>query len=285
LLDSNAIIPRRLRFYVPKDLPRYWNDNCPIKTHIFNSIAILAPAFERLAISSALPYKDKIQDLQLKEQILGFIGQESAHGSEFIRFNQILKNQGYDIKRLEKGNLKRFKWLSKKLSIKMHLSLTLAAEHLTAIISDLVLRDKQWLQHAYPSVAALWRWHAIEEIEHKAVVFDLYQSVGGGYFARIIGMWLVTSMLGGLLTRNFFHLVYHDKLLFKLSFWRKFFKVCWGHPGFLRKLILPYLRYVIPYFHPWHQDNHDLISTWKQFFYQSKSTDDMARILEQDATI
>ncbi|MBN9287170.1 MAG: hypothetical protein BGO43_00870 [Gammaproteobacteria bacterium 39-13] len=284
-MDSNAIVPRRLRFQIPKDLPRYWNDNCPIKTHILNAIAILAPAFERLAISSVLPFKDNAGNPLLCEQLKGFIGQESAHGGEFIRYNQILKLQGYDTKRLEKGNLKRFKWLSEKLSSKMHLSLTLAAEHLTAIISDLILRDKTWLHNAEPSTRALWRWHAIEEIEHKAVVFDLYKQVRGGYFTRIAGMWLVTGMLGGLLLNNFGHLVIRDKLIFKLSFWIRTFQVCWGRAGFLRKLILPYLRYYLPFFHPWHQDNHELIVKWKTFFYQTQSFDDMVRMLQQDASI
>ncbi|HRE32139.1 MAG TPA: metal-dependent hydrolase, partial [Candidatus Berkiella sp.] len=111
-------------------------------------------------------------------------------------FNQILKHQGYDTKKLQTANVRNFKWLSRKLSPKMHLSLTLAAEHLTAIISDLLLREPEWLANATPSIAALWRWHAIEEIEHKAVVYDLYEQIGGGYFKRIAGMWLVTQMLG-----------------------------------------------------------------------------------------
>jgi uncharacterized protein len=277
-----SIPPRRLRFKISNDLPRLWNGGCPVKTHILNSIAILAPAFERLAISSVLPFKNEIQNPKLKKQIEGFIGQESAHGSEFIRFNLILKSQGYDIKRLEKGNLKKFKWLTKKFSPKMHLSLTLAAEHLTAIISDFILRDKAWLKDAQVSAAALWRWHAIEEIEHKAVVYDLYQSLGGGYFTRIIGMWWVTSMLGGLLISNFFHLIAKDKLLFKLSFWGQVLKICWVSPGFCRKLILPYLHYFVPYFHPWQQNNVELIRNWKSFFETSISVEEMVQVLKQN---
>lgn len=281
MIPSHPIEARRLRFCLPKDLPKYWNDNCPVKTHIFNAIAILAPAFERLAITSVLPFKDKVKDPQLNAQLKGFIGQESAHGSEFIRYNQILKRQGYDVKNLEKANLKRFKWLSRKLSPKMHLSLTLAAEHLTAIISDRMLRDKQWLQNADPACAAIWRWHAIEEIEHKAVVFDVYQAMGGGYFTRIIGMGFITGLLGGLLCRNFFYLINRDKLLLKKQFWLKCFKVCWGRSGLVRKLILPYFRYLLPFFHPWQQDNHDLILKWKKFFINSNS-DEVVQILQQD---
>ncbi len=272
-------MPRRLRFALPHDLPRYWNEGCPVKTHIFNAITILAPAFERLAISSVLPYKDKITNEMLRDQVLGFIGQESAHGSEFIRFNKVLRAQGYDTRRLERGNLKYFKWMANKFSPKMHLSLTLAAEHLTAVISDLLLREKNWLMHAEPVCGALWRWHAIEEIEHKAVVYDLYQHLGGGYVTRILGLGFATSMLTILLMGNFFHLIKRDKLLFNLSFWGRCLNLCWGRQGFIRKLILPYLRYLKPGFHPWQQNNQALITTWRSFFQQAQSFEEMTQKL------
>lgn len=275
---SHPITTRKLRFYIPQDLPRYWNGNCPIRTHIFNSIAILAPAFERLAISSVLPYKEQALPACLKTQLQGFIGQESAHGSEFIRYNRVLKHQGYPIHQLEKGNLKNFKWLTAKFSNKMHLSLTLAAEHLTAIISDLILREPALLQGAHPTCAGIWRWHAIEEIEHKAVAFDVFETLGGGYVTRIFGMWCVTWMIGGLLLQNFIRLTLTDKIG-SLRFWGKCFTLCWGRVGFLRRLVLPYLRYYLPGFHPWQQDNHKLIQGWKAQFYPNQTLDEIVEKL------
>lgn len=248
-----------MRFKIPKDLPVYWNANSAVQTHLFNAISILAPAFERLAITSVLPYQDKLNDPNLKAQLQGFIGQESAHGSEFIRFNHILRSQGYDVKALEKANLRQFKWLANKFPKIVHLSLTLAAEHLTAIISDLILRDPQWLSHADPACAALWRWHAIEEIEHKAVAFDVYQAVGGGYFTRLLGMGMMINMITCLLARNFFYLAKKDGLLLTFSFWRSLMSHLWGKKGFLRKLFFPLMSYVIPSFHPWKKDNSSLI--------------------------
>ena len=32
---------------------------------------------------------------------------------------------------------------------------------------------------ADPAMAKLWRWHALEETEHKAVAFDVFQQVSG----------------------------------------------------------------------------------------------------------
>lgn len=271
---------RRVRFHLPRSLPKIWNGSAA-KTHLFNAIAILTPTFERLAIASVLPFKNKISDPLLAEQVQGFIGQESAHGSEFIRYNQILKQQGYQIRRLEKSHLKLFRWVASKLSAKMHLSFTLAAEHLTALISDLILREKSWLQEAFPLCSALWHWHAIEEIEHKGVVFDLYHSLKGGYWLRIIGMIMMSTLVAFMLWRNFFHLVIQDKLFFKGKFWIACWRLWWGKQGMLRKLLVPYLRYYSPRFHPWQQDNHDLVNKWKNLLKQANTFEEAVTLLQR----
>ena len=54
------------------------------------------------------------------------------------------------------------------------LASTMALEHYTAMIAHQLLADPAHLADADPQVAALWRWHAIEEIEHKGVAYDTY---------------------------------------------------------------------------------------------------------------
>lgn len=34
----------------------------------------------------------------------------------------------------------------------------------------------------------LFRWHAAEEVEHRALVFDVYEHIGGGYALRAVTM-------------------------------------------------------------------------------------------------
>nr|WP_317622487.1 MULTISPECIES: metal-dependent hydrolase [unclassified Ketobacter] len=38
--------------------------------------------------------------------------------------------------------------------------------------------------HGDPDALKLWLWHALEENEHKAVAFDVYQQVSGNYLIR-----------------------------------------------------------------------------------------------------
>jgi predicted metal-dependent hydrolase len=37
----------------------------------------------------------------------------------------------------------------------------------------------------------------------------------------------------------------------------------WGKPGPLRRMLPDYVRYYLPRFHPWQQDNSALVHQWK----------------------
>jgi hypothetical protein len=72
---------------------------------------------------------------------------------------------------------------------KFALAVTAAVEHLTAVLGEQVLRTP-WVQEQLtdPEVRAMLNWHAIEEMEHKAVAFDVYRYMGGKEWMRIVAM-------------------------------------------------------------------------------------------------
>ncbi|MBC7548061.1 MAG: metal-dependent hydrolase [Polaromonas sp.] len=65
------------------------------------------------------------------------------------------------------------------------LAITAASEHCTAVFADGTLRYASWFDAAEPLLQTLWRWHAAEESEHRAVAFDLYTALNGSYAWRI----------------------------------------------------------------------------------------------------
>ena len=67
--------------------------------------------------------------------------------------------------------------------------MTAAYEHFTAVLATGMLTHPEWLAGTSAELALLWRWHAVEESEHKAVAFDLYRAMGGSDSRRIL--WFV----------------------------------------------------------------------------------------------
>src|SRR5262249_17194143 len=78
----------------------------------------------------------------------------------------------------------------------LRLAVTVACEHFTAILAEEALADGA-LDLADEPLRHLLAWHAVEELEHKAVAFDVLQRVAPSYALRMAGLALATAMLGG----------------------------------------------------------------------------------------
>ena len=144
-----------------------------------------------------------------------------------------------------------------------NLAATMILEHFTAIMAQQFIANPQHFDNADPETAELWRWHALEEIEHKGVAYDtwLYATRGWSRWQR----WKVKSLMMLIITRNFWTNRYRDTLdllaqdgfsgpkvkLKLLSF--LLFK-----PGVARKIIIPWIKFFLPGFHPWNEDDRHL---------------------------
>ena len=96
----------------------------------------------------------------------------------------------------------------------------------------------------------MWQWHAIEEIEHKAVAFDVYKYAKGSYWLRVQSMLENGGWFAYLLSKNILYILKKEKKLYSLKTWWEALVFLLGKPGILRKTILPYLNYFRPNFHP-----------------------------------
>jgi predicted metal-dependent hydrolase len=113
--------------------------------------------------------------------------------------------QGYDVD----GILARYERLAygvceKKASPELRLAITAALEHFTAIFAADALSRDVLLASSDPEMRKLLEWHAVEELEHKAVAFDVLRTVAPGYVLRILGLVLACCALvffWGMITR------------------------------------------------------------------------------------
>ena len=72
----------------------------------------------------------------------------------------------------------------KTLSRERQLALTVAMEHFTASLAEFLLKNPEAMDTVDPTVRKMMLWHAVEEIEHKAVAFDVYRAFVNKEFMR-----------------------------------------------------------------------------------------------------
>ena len=243
-----------------------WHGAGPHVSQFFNAMSVLFPEGERFFIESVRHYRPQITDPQLQADVKGFIGQEAMHGREHRAYNAALTAAGYDMPAMERQALFLLN-VARRMPRVHQLAITICLEHFTSIMADALLQDERALAGAHPQMAALWRWHAIEETEHKAVAFDVYQQVARGplaYLRRCAVMLSVSVFFVVQTNLNQIRLMRQDRRLSDWRGWLKLLRFQFVSPGPMRRIFLPWLSWFRPGFHPWQHDNSARVEQWKQ---------------------
>ncbi|MBV8063779.1 MAG: metal-dependent hydrolase [Nevskia sp.] len=252
-------IRRDLRFKLPAERISDWNAGGHHVSQFFNTLSIFFPSGERFFIDSVRNYRERITDPELQKAVTAFIGQEAMHGREHIEYNDALVASGAPADAMERLVISLLNFAKKTLPRPEQLAVTIALEHFTAILADILLREPKLLEGAEPRFAALWRWHALEETEHKAVAYDVYQAVigkgPGAYVRRCIALAALTVIFWSLVIPFHLIIMIKDGGLLDLKGWWNLVKFHWLKPGALRRIIPAYFDWYKPGFHPWQHDN------------------------------
>jgi hypothetical protein len=194
-MENHAAIPvRKINLPFDEEIPNHWLDGSPVATHFFNGLNLVFPDGERFFIRAVQDHSDRITDDNLKAQIKGFFGQEGWHAHEHERYFDVMKEQGYRIDTFLR-RFHRFIALSNRfMPAALRLSVTAGAEHYTATLGAEAL-DNPLLERAHPVMRKLIYWHAMEELEHKAVAFEVLRQTHPSYLLRIFGFALATIVL------------------------------------------------------------------------------------------
>jgi predicted metal-dependent hydrolase len=247
----------------PAAVPRDWYAGDGYATTFLNSLSMLFPEGEKFFVDSVKHYRDRVHDPALRAQIVGFIGQEAMHGREHRAFNDMLAAHGYRSGPGVDRWLRRFLGLVRAVfSPKSQLAITCALEHFTAMLAEQALESEHTREQIHPSVRPLWLWHMLEEAEHKAVAYDVYRAVGGGYLRRIWIMLLVSIAFVVVQTGVQWRLMATRRILWKPWRWGRALWWQWIAPGDFRRLVPRYLSYFRPRFHPNDRDNTALVAHW-----------------------
>ncbi len=249
---------RDVHFRLPAERISDWNKNSVHLSQFMNTLSILFPVGERFFIDAVRAYRDRITDPELKQAVTAFIGQEAMHGREHEEYNDALFAKVPEAAAVERF-VARFLSLLKKLPPRMRLNATIALEHFTAILADRLLIEEDILKDCEPRFAALWRWHALEETEHKAVAYDVWQTIAGkGVGASIergVGLLIASVLLWAIVLPSYLLILRREGKLTDLKGWRLFFSYTFTKVPFFPRLVRPWLDYFRPSFHPWNHDN------------------------------
>ncbi len=247
------IVVRKMGFDF-SGVPRRWFAGLATPSHVINGLSLLFPEGERFFIRAVKNYQAEIRDPALKERVRAFFGQEARHGLEHEATFEMLERQGFEIRSFLAWYEKwAYAWLEPKTPRSLRLSVTVALEHFTASLAEFAL-DDPFLDRADPTMRALLRWHACEEIEHKAVAFDVFEDVDGRYWVRIAGLVVGTAALLGFWQAGTRMLLRQEHLEAED---RNAERKAAGHVGrqwgVIRRAFLQYLK---PGFHPDQIDNY-----------------------------
>ena len=278
-MENSPTFPvRNVRFALDDQVPRHWYGGQRAITSFFNNLSLFFPPGERFFVAAVNHYKDRVHDPQLLSELKSFCAQEGFHSREHVRYNRMLQAQGYPAAAMEQRIERILRRVTRVLPPRLRLSVTCALEHFTATLAHCLLVDAEFLAGAHPVMAALWRWHAAEENEHKGVAYDVFQAIGGTYSQRVIVMFLATLIFWPLVIGHQVRLMLADRILFSLREWGSLLNYLWLKPGMLRKMWGFYFDYYRPGFHPWQLDNRHLLTQW-QTEYESTSRDKNGHVL------
>ncbi len=264
--DAAGITVRDMRFGRGSKPPRWWLNGDPVATAWFNALSGTFPRGEASFIDAVKAHRDGVPP-KLAEEIRAFIVQEVNHTREHVAFNRHAVEAGYDMAAIDRNIEELLKQLEGRPAI-LDLASTMALEHYTAMMAHEFLIHPQHLEGADPQVVAMWRWHAIEEIEHKAVAYDTWLhatrdwSRGKRWRVKAIIMLLITQKFIAHRVRDTLALLAQDGLTGWRIRWRLFAYLFWK-PGVLRRIFPAWLSYFMPGFHPWNTDDRHLIAEWE----------------------
>jgi predicted metal-dependent hydrolase len=254
------------------DVPRHWHGGRRSVTTFFDNLSLFFPAGERFFISAVNAHRRRIEEPALREAVRAFAAQEGFHGREHVRYNRHLAEQGYPVAAME-GRVERLlARLERRLPARWRLAATCALEHFTALMAHLLLSNPALLEGAHPAMRQLWRWHAAEENEHKAVAFDVYVAARGPWLERSLIMVAATVIFWAKVLEHQVRLMRVDGTLTDAGEWLALGRFLLWKPGGFAGLFRHYLDYYRPGFHPWDLDNRALLDAWKQEYEHLSST-------------
>jgi len=261
--------PRDIHFSMDSARGRYWLGGDPVGTAVLNALSLTFPDGEKLFMDAVRHFRGKVSG-PLADEVRQFLAQEAMHSREHHAMNSIIDREKYPVEEILGRIRSRIAFNRSKGPYAMLLS-TIALEHFTAMMADMHMQNRGLFANADPEIARLWRWHALEETEHKAVAYDVFLeatrhwSAFKRYRLRCLSMAYITFHFTRNIASHASRLLEADG--YSASEARKAVRrFLWSDPGLFRRGWRSYIAWYRPGFHPWDLDNRAELADWRAEF-------------------
>lgn len=188
--------------------PLHWMPTEPVASHTISALNLLLPEGERWFCATYTEALPLIRDEKLREDVRGFIGQETMHAETHnVVLYEYLDAHGIDprpfaahseyLMRRVLGPRPAMSPSAQKQQLVERVAMIGAIEHMTAFLGDYALNSSWDRFGGDPAMVDLFRWHGAEEVEHRNVAHDVAMYFGVGYARRNLSM--VIAFLGFLI--------------------------------------------------------------------------------------
>lgn len=235
-------------------MPLHYVPGDPFTTHVLNVLNLLLPAGEEWFVETFKELLPLVEDEKLREDIIGFMGQEAMHAGAHAGIRDLLDSKGLDAAPFVDQALWIFEkflgprpltGLRERNYLVEKLSIIAALEHVFTFLGDWVL-NAQGLDDAqvHPVVLDLLRWHGAEEVEHRMVAHETLRHFDHSYLRRARTQLIASAVLIFLFWRGTRYLMAADPELAEVPparrkvFFRAFFAAT-------RRGVLPSLPHLV----------------------------------------
>lgn len=185
--------------------------------HFYNAVSVVLPPLERflntvLAKAAGRLNGDDERTQRLRADIRMFIRQEANHYALHDAYNAILRRGQYDLAPLEARIEAEYRNILDTRSFEFCLAYCDGFETIGPPAAHKMLDGlEDMFAGADAQVVSLWKWHLMEEFEHRTVCFDVLHHFAPGYLRRINGLIFQGRHLGSMVKMVRNHLIATDR--------------------------------------------------------------------------
>lgn len=262
-----GIPPRQLDFRLVEDMPRWIYAGNRTATTYLTVLSAFFPPGEDFFVRSVQAFAGQITDPVLKAKVNGFIAQEVIHGREHDRLNDVLRERGFDLDVAQRA-LGLALAVLKLLPERQQLACTAFMEHFTAVMAEATLdTEENGRGHIHDDVKDLWLWHALEELEHKSVSYEVYEAIGNRWSERLLAQPLVAGTVLPAMLISWAHLLVTEGALARPGDVARGLKILFGPGEILRTVAVKLPLFGRRGFHPAERDTRAMEHRWREALF------------------